>query len=307
MRDHDQRECRSRVELDQEAPARPPPVAGSRLPVGSSARTDARLLDQRARHRDPLLLAAGKLARPVLDALRRARRARAAPARALARRVAAGRRRCSAGIMTFSSAVKSGEQMVELEDEADLAVAETRQLAVALRRQVLAIEPHLAARRPIERAQDVQQRALADPGLPDDGDALAGADVEIEPGEHPHHPRTVDVLLGQVAQRDQRRLLVADHFHGRQTCRLPRGVDRGQETDRHRRERHQQEVLAGRRGPAASRRRRRPSAARRTGSARAASSPRSRRATPSSVPTTPMIAPFSMKIRRCCGWSRPST
>ena len=64
------------------------PVRESRLPVGSSARIDARPTDERARDRDPLALAARELGRAVADALPEAdalerveRHARAARAR----------------------------------------------------------------------------------------------------------------------------------------------------------------------------------------------------------------------------------
>ena len=49
------------------------PVVESRLPVGSSAKHDRRLRDERAGDRDALLLAAGELRRAVLAPLRRAR------------------------------------------------------------------------------------------------------------------------------------------------------------------------------------------------------------------------------------------
>ena len=59
----------------------------SRLPVGSSARTSAGSRDERAGHRDALLLAAGELARHVLRRGRRARPPRAQPRPARAARV----------------------------------------------------------------------------------------------------------------------------------------------------------------------------------------------------------------------------
>ena len=71
-------------------------VRVSRLPVGSSASSSARIVDQRAGDRHALLLAAGELVRVVVEPRRRARRrraprarARAAPARATRRRRAA--------------------------------------------------------------------------------------------------------------------------------------------------------------------------------------------------------------------------
>ena len=46
------------------------PLAVSRLPVGSSARISLARRDQRARYRDALLLAAGKLLREMAGAMR---------------------------------------------------------------------------------------------------------------------------------------------------------------------------------------------------------------------------------------------
>src|SRR6185295_18934816 len=102
--------------------------------------------------------------------------------------------------------------MMELENEPDLAVPKVREITIALAGQILAVEPHLASRRSIERAQDVQQRTLSHPGLPHDRDPFPLLDLKVETGKHPHHPRTIDVLLGEVAEGDQWRLLVADHL-----------------------------------------------------------------------------------------------
>ena len=83
-------------------------VRESRLPVGSSARMTLRLVDQRARDRHALLLAARELARVVVAAARRARRApapRGARAPALAR--AARRRRSAAARRSRARVVRA--------------------------------------------------------------------------------------------------------------------------------------------------------------------------------------------------------
>ncbi len=72
-----------------------------------------------------------------------------------------------AGIITFSSAVKSAEQIMELEDEAELVIAELRQPPVVQRKEVLILEQHFAAGRCFEAAEYVQQGGFADAGLPD--------------------------------------------------------------------------------------------------------------------------------------------
>ena len=92
--------------------------------------------------------------------------------------------------------------MVELEDEADLAVAERRQIALVHRRQRLAAEPDLAGGRTVERTEDVQQGALADAGLADDHDLLAGVHVQVELAQHfDAMPIAVAVDLRQTRRR----------------------------------------------------------------------------------------------------------
>ena len=71
-------------------------------------------LGDRARDRDALLLAAGELRRKVVAPRRRGRRAPAPPP------AASGRSEISVTSATFSRAVRLGNQVVELEDEADV-------------------------------------------------------------------------------------------------------------------------------------------------------------------------------------------
>ena len=55
-----------------------------------------------------------------------------------------------------------------------------RLLALAQAEQIDAVEEHLAPRRLIERPEHVQERALADARLPDDGHRLAGGHLQVE-------------------------------------------------------------------------------------------------------------------------------
>jgi hypothetical protein len=127
------------------------------------AEHQARLVDERARDGDALLLAARQLAGPVLDAvakpdlldqLTRQRRP-IAPLRLLG---AAGDERRHQDVLD-DRALR--QQAVILKDEADLLVAEVRQLGGRQRERVAAVERHRAGRGGLERAQDVEQRALA--------------------------------------------------------------------------------------------------------------------------------------------------
>ena len=97
----------------------------SRLPVGSSASSSARPQHQRARERDPLLLAARQLAGPVREAVAPAPRRRSIVAARSARR----RARQPLDEPRHHRVLERGElgqQVVELEHEADLAGCGTR-------------------------------------------------------------------------------------------------------------------------------------------------------------------------------------
>jgi hypothetical protein len=59
-----------------------------------------------------------------------------------------------------------GEQVMELEDEADLAVAKAGELGLGPREDVLTVEEELTARRLVERAEEMEERALARPPTP---------------------------------------------------------------------------------------------------------------------------------------------
>ena len=145
--------------------------------MGSSASSSSGCEQQRAGDRDALLLAARQLGRAVLGAV-----AEPDPVEQLAARAARARRRArpaiSAGSSTFSSAVSERQQVEELEDEADVVAAQPGQLA--RRRGRRSARPPTATvplGRRLERAEDVQQRALARAGRAHDRDELAGLDA----------------------------------------------------------------------------------------------------------------------------------
>jgi len=71
--------------------------------------------------------------------------------------------------------------VVELEDEADLPVPERRPLGRPQRGDVGAVEQVRPAVQVVERAEEVQQRALADAALADDRHQLPPRDREVEP------------------------------------------------------------------------------------------------------------------------------
>ena len=101
-------------------------VCESRLPVGSSARMQLRLVDERARDRDALLLPARELVGVVLEPL--------AEADALERRARALRRSrdADAGVdqrqLDVLERARARQQVEALEHEAELAVAHVGEL-----------------------------------------------------------------------------------------------------------------------------------------------------------------------------------
>ena len=119
-----------------------------------------------------------------------------------------------------------GEQVVELENHAERLVA---QRVAFGRRQVVdpsAAEMHLAAVGRVERAQQVQKRALARAALADDRQELAPADFEIDTPQH----RNLDVSLavaffqlrrpqpnGSIVDFDMRRETTGVRHAGRAT------------------------------------------------------------------------------------------
>ncbi len=76
--------------------------------------------------------------------------------------------------------------MVELEDEAELRVAQLAPLCPAHFRDVPAFVLDVPVLGTVEGAQDVQQRALARPRAPLDGEELAGADRDVGVLQHLH-------------------------------------------------------------------------------------------------------------------------
>src|SRR5215216_2217574 len=80
----------------------------------------------------------------------------------------------------------SGQEVVALEDEPDEIAAGACQLSVSQPRDVAPVERVGAGGRPVQKADEVHQGALAAPGRPHYGDPLAGLDVHVHPGQCLH-------------------------------------------------------------------------------------------------------------------------
>ncbi len=135
-----------------------------------------RLAGERAGDRDALLLAAGELLRIVRRALREpdARE----PLLRLRRRV--GR----AGELERQHHVlerrQRRQQLKRLEDEAEQPLAQRRARILVQSGERDAVEPDVAVARAVEPGEQAQQRRLARTGRADDGDRVAGFDVEAD-------------------------------------------------------------------------------------------------------------------------------
>jgi len=141
-------------------------VAGLLVQVASRlvGRQHLRFLDQCAGDRNTLLLAAGQLRGQVrgpvgeADAVQRGRHPAVAHG--------AGHAQWNQRRLDVLGRRQRGHQVKRLEDEPHLGRPHPGQLRVAHPPQVAAVQAHLAARRPVEPAEQVQQRRLAVPGPP---------------------------------------------------------------------------------------------------------------------------------------------
>jgi hypothetical protein len=158
--------------------------------VGSSAST------QRGSVTSALALAAGKLARQVRDAPAQAHALedRARAALRLGGALAADHQRHR----DVLECAEFGQQVVELVDEAQGAVAHAPALRLGQRHERSALDRHLARARRVEPAEEVQQRALARARRADDRDALARRHVQVDAEQHRHVLRAAAVGLLQA-------------------------------------------------------------------------------------------------------------
>ena len=133
--------------------------ARSRLPGRLVAEQRGGPADERPGDRRALALAARQRGRPVIRAVGRARPASIrARARAIVVAVCVGDERRNQDVLEHRAL---RQQAVILEDEADLLVAERRQGGGVERERFSAVERDRARGRRLERAEDVEQRALA--------------------------------------------------------------------------------------------------------------------------------------------------
>ena len=182
------------------------PVRLSRLPVGSSASsrsgswTMARAMA--TRWRSPPESCPGPVRGPVSepDLLQRLGGS-PAPTRRRATPVGQPERHVLQGVEPL-------DEVELLEHEADGPAPEARQLPVAQARRVVPGDADGARGGAVERADQVEQRALARARGSDDGDHLTRLDLDADPVEGPDRGRT-GVLLHDVDQLEHRTGAVA--------------------------------------------------------------------------------------------------
>jgi hypothetical protein len=89
----------------------------------------------------------------------------------------------AAGEEHVGLAAQLGQQVEELEDEADVPAAQGGEAALADAGDALAGHVDRARVRPVEAAEDMQERRLARPRAAEHGDDLTPGDVEVGPVE----------------------------------------------------------------------------------------------------------------------------
>ena len=155
-------------------------LASSRLPVGSSASSRRGRVDQRARDRGALRLAAGERAglalrrgsrAPPLRALPRARRPRSSRATPFS----------ASGSATFSATDEVGQQVERLEDEAHVPAPPECERIVVAEVEGRAVDAHRAARRAGRGPRSTLRSVdLPEPDSPTIATSSPARDVEVD-------------------------------------------------------------------------------------------------------------------------------
>ena len=177
--------------------------AGARIEVAGRlvGKQQRRVVHQRPRDRDALLLAAGQLIRMMAHAVREADRLQR-----LGRALAALRGRrlplYSSGSSTFSSADVRDSRLNPWKTN-PISALRTRASSRAVQpRHVLAVQHVLPARRPIEAADQVHERRLAGARRAGQRDELARHDVERDASQRGHLHLADVVSLREIPDGD---------------------------------------------------------------------------------------------------------
>jgi hypothetical protein len=175
-------------------------VEVARRLVGEQQR---RLVDERPRDRDTLLLAAGELIRMMLGPIGEAHRRQR-----IHRQLASLRRRLHGTRiqqrhLDVLHRRRPRQQIEALEDEPDLRIANVRQLIARQLRDIAPVQHERARRRTIETAEDVHHRRFPRSRRPRDRDKLSRLDLERDPAQRMHGVLAERVGLGELLNRYQ--------------------------------------------------------------------------------------------------------
>src|SRR6185436_3402093 len=121
-----------------------------------------------------------------------------------------------------------GDEMKELEDEANLFTAQLRQRVLAQFRDVHVIDEDVAARRRIETGDEAEERRFSAARRPQHREKLPRADYQVERMENRQRPSTAHDGLRDAAKLDHRSCLSRSGFSDRHrfasTMRAPAGL-----------------------------------------------------------------------------------
>ena len=178
------------------------PGSGVELAGRLVGEEQGRPVGERAGDRHALLLAPGELrravalTRPESHVLEQFPRSRAPLG---ARHLGLGHRQ-----LDVLAGRECRHEIEALEDEPHVPQAKEGRLLVGHRAHVAAAHGHHPTARPVDDADEVEQRALAAPRRADDGDVLPVDDVERDPAHGVHRLAPHAIVAAQVANRDGR-------------------------------------------------------------------------------------------------------
>ncbi len=163
---------------------------------------ERRIVGQRAGNRHALLLPAGQRRGELVGVIRHVHLLQQAHG---ALEALVGRNRLGEvhGQHHIFDGAQRGQQLKELEDDADGAAAPHGDFPLGQGVHGGAAYPHLARRRPGDAGDDVDERRLAAARLADDGHELAGLDLQIDPLERGEGAGRAGVGFDDLAQVHQ--------------------------------------------------------------------------------------------------------
>jgi hypothetical protein len=158
---------------------------------------ERRIRDDGARDRHALFLSSGQLIRIVVGAVGQADQGECVFHLLLALRSREGLK--EEGEFDVLRRGQHGNQVVGLEDESDVVGAPVREVGVVEIADVRSLHEDFTLRRPIEAADEVEQRRLAGTRRAHEREPLAFSDRKREPGEDLHRFRAARVGHPEIA------------------------------------------------------------------------------------------------------------